>query len=207
MRDPIETRMPPTMRTAPLAALLALAACAHAGGGPAPAARAATPSDYFPLAVGNEWVWEDQGAREQSGRAAPVLRTVRILERTPDGFYRDSERGELKAGPDCVRDRLRQLLCRPLAPGTAWKSVVGPGSTEKYEIVGAGETVVTPAGRFEGCLRTRAVNAAGQGADLVAEITYAPGVGPVRIETFVVREGRAAPQLRALLSRYHLEGR
>jgi len=201
-----------TMRHLPLAALLLATACAH--GGPragaaaeaAPADRAAAPADYFPLAVGNAWVWEDQSPGRPAGQAA-ASRTVRILERTADGFFRDSERGELRASGECLRDRVRQLLCRPLAVGTTWKSVVAVSSTEKYEIVGVGERVETPAGRFEGCLRVRSVNAAGPGADLVAEITYAPGVGPVRIETFAVAGGKAAPQLKALLKSYHLEGK
>jgi hypothetical protein len=55
-------------------------------------------------------------------------------------------------------------------------------------------------------VRVRAVNRAGAGTDLVNEITYAPGVGPVRIETFVVKDGAAAPQLRALLRSYRVEG-
>jgi hypothetical protein len=191
--------MRPTMRSILASSLLLLSACAHAG---APA-RLAAPADYFPLAVGNEWVWEDQSPQLQPGPGV-ALRTVRILERTADGYYRDSERGELKAGADCVRDRVRQLLCRPLAVGTAWKSVVAVGSTEKYEIVGTGETVTTPAGTFGGCVRVRAVNPAGGGADLVAEISYAPGVGPVRIETYAVAQGTATAQLRAVLHRYQV---
>jgi hypothetical protein len=201
--------MPATMRHLPLAALLLASACSHAAAGRSASstAPAPAPSDYFPLAVGNEWSWEDQSPQRQAGQPPVPLRTVRILERTADGFFKDNERGELRAGTDCVRDRVRQLLCRPLVVGTSWKSVVSVGSTERYEIVGVGERVETPAGRFEGCLRVRSVNAAGASADLVAEITYAPGVGPVRIETFAVTGGKAAPQLKAVLKSHHLEGK
>ncbi len=38
------------------------------------------------------------------------------------------------------------------------------------------------------------------------EITYAPRVGPVRIETYVVVEGQVTPQVRALLESYHVGG-
>lgn len=193
-----------TMRSALALSLLALAACTHAPAAPA-AAAAATPARYFPLAVGNEWTWEDQSPQLPPERRG-ALRTVRITERTADGFYRDTERGELRAGPDCVRDRVRQLLCAPLQAGTTWKSVVSVSSTEKYEIAAVGEQVTTPAGTFTGCVRVRAVNRAATGTELVNEITYAPGVGPVRIETFVVKDGAAAPQLRALLRSYRIEG-
>jgi hypothetical protein len=201
--------MPPTMRHLPTAALLLAAGCALGGArsGSAPQAGATGPTaaEFFPLAVGNEWTWEDQSPRRPAG--VPPLRTVRILERTVDGYFRDNERGELRAAGECVRDRVRQLLCRPLAVGTTWRSVVGVGSTEKYEIVAAGERVEVPAGRFTGCVRVRSVNAAGPGADLVAEISYAPGVGPVRIETFAVTEGKAVLQLKAVLKSYRLEGK
>ncbi len=196
--------MRPTMRPALALLPLALAAaCAHAPG--ARPAGGPSPAHYFPLAVGNQWTWEDQSPQLPAERRG-ALRTVRILERTADGFYRDSERGELRAGVDCVRDRVRQLLCAPLTVGTSWKSVLSVSSTEKYEISAVGEVVTTPAGTFRDCVRVRAVNHAGAGTDLVNEITYAPGVGPVRIETFAVVKGTAAPQLRALLRSYRIEG-
>lgn len=185
----------------PLAALLA--ACARA---PVPATRSASPADYFPLAVGNEWVYRDESPNLPPGQD-PASRTVRILERTRDGYYRDNERGELRADRDCVHDRSRRLLCAPLELGKTWSSVVSVSSTERYEIAAVGETAVTPAGRFEGCVRVRALNRASPGTDHVLEITYAPRVGPVRIETFAVVDGKVTPQIRAVLERYRVEGR
>lgn len=184
--------------------LAALAAsCAHA---PAPPSRSARPADYFPLAVGNEWVYRDESPQRPPG-AGPASRTVRILERTRDGYFRDSERGELRADPDCLHDRSRRLLCAPIELGKTWSSVVSVSSTERYEIAGVGETVSTPAGRFAGCVRVRALNRISAGTDQILEITYAPGVGPVRLETFAVVEGKVSPQVRAVLERYRLEGR
>jgi hypothetical protein len=194
-----------TMRFPQILALLALTGCAHLEAGTS-ARRSPTPADYFPLAVGNEWIWEDQSPQLPADRRG-ATRTVRIVERTADGFYRDSERGELRATGDCVRDRVRQLLCLPFTAGAAWKSVVSVSSTEKYQIAALDETQTTPAGVFRGCIRVRAINAAGAGAELVHEISYAPGVGPVRIETFAVVDGAATPQLRAVLKSYRLEGR
>jgi hypothetical protein len=187
----------------PLAALAA--ACAGAPRPPAATVSAArTPADFHPLAVGNEWTYRD----ESPGLGQPgAPRTVRILERTEDGYFRDSDRGELRADADCLHDRSRRLLCAPIAKGNSWTSVVSVSSTEKYEIAAVGETVETPAGRFEGCVRVRAHNRAGPGAELVLEITYAPGVGPVRIETFALVRGEAVPQLRAVLERIKLAGR
>ena len=188
-----------------LASIAALAVgCAHA---PAPAerARGSAPADFFPLSVGNEWAYRDESPAlppERQGSA----RVVRILERTRDGYFRDSERGELRADPDCLHDRSRRLLCAPFEVGKTWSSVVSVRSTERYEIAGVGETVTVPAGSFAGCVRVRAHNRAAPTADQVLEITYAPGVGPVRLETFVVVDGKVTPQIRAVLERYRLRG-
>jgi hypothetical protein len=66
--------------------------------------------------------------------------------------------------------------------------------------------VTTPAGTFHGCVRVRSVNSAGPGRELVVELTYAPGVGPVRLETYLVVDGKATPQLEAVLRSYQVEG-
>src|SRR5512136_2415375 len=101
--------MSPTMRALLALGLLGtLAGCAHASR-PAAAARLA---DYYPLAVGASWTWEDQSPQLPAGKAA--LRTVRVLERTRDGYYRDNARGELRVGV-CVEDRSRSILCGPIA--------------------------------------------------------------------------------------------
>ncbi len=186
----------------PLAALVG--ACARAP--VAAPARDASPAEFFPLAVGNEWVYRDESPALPADRRG-ATRTVRILERTKDGYFRDSERGELRADPDCLHDRARRLLCAPIAPGKTWASVVSVSSTERYEIAAVGEAVATPAGTFQGCVKVRAHNRAAASADLVNEITYAPGVGPVRIETFAVVDGKATPQFRALLQSYRVGGR
>jgi hypothetical protein len=193
------------MRLRSLLPLAALAgACARAPAAPPP--RDAAPAEYFPLAVGNEWVYRDESPAlpaEQQG----TTRTVRILERTKDGYYRDNERGELRADPDCLHDRSRRLLCAPFAQGRTWASVVSVSSTERYEIAAVGERVTTPAGTFERCVRVRAHNRASRDTDQILEITYAPGIGPVRIETFVVTGGKVSPQVRAVLERYRVGGR
>jgi hypothetical protein len=191
------------MRTTTLLLAALAAACARAPATPPPTSG---PADYFPLAVGNEWVYRDESPALPPGQRG-TSRTVRIVERTRDGYYRDSERGELRTDRGCLHDRARQLLCAPIAAGTSWSSVVSVSSTERYEIAAVGEAVATPAGRFENCVKVRAHNRAAAATDLVNEITYAPGVGPVRIETFVVAGGKVTPQFRALLQSYRVGGR
>lgn len=193
-------------RTALLAAL-AIAACARAPAAPPPEPRgaptaAAAPADYFPLAVGNSWTYLDRSTQQP----APLRRTVRIVERDREGYYVDDQRGALRADPDCLHDRSRRLLCLPFTAGNAWASVVGPSSTERYEIAGVGETVAVPAGTFQGCLRVRS-RLRGGGVEQVAELSYAPGVGLVRLETFAVVSGVARPQVRGELESFRLSRR
>jgi hypothetical protein len=192
-------------RTLLLPVVLAFA-CSSAPVAPAkPVAPAGGLADFYPLAVGNEWVWDDVSP-QLAGGGRKAARTVRIVERGADGFFRDSERTELRADGACVRDRIRRLLCAPLAVGTSWKSVVSVSSTERYEIVGIGERVEVPAGRYEGCVRVRAHNRAGASTEHVMEMTFAPGVGPVRLETWALVDGVAAPQVRAVLRSFRGTG-
>lgn len=178
--------------------------CARAPAAPSPAGLAAggAPADYFPLAAGNAWTYLDRSPQQAAG----VRRTVRIVERDRDGYFVDDQRGALRADADCLHDRTRRLLCRPFAAGAAWSSVVGPSTTERYEIAGVGERVAVPAGTFDGCVRVRS-RLRGAGVEQVAELTYAPGVGLVRLETFAVVNGVAHPQVRGELESYRLSGR
>ena len=193
-------------RVAKASALLlaALAAgCSHAPPGKPDRTAGPSPAELFPLAVGNEWTYLDRSPALAPGDKPPE-RTVRILSRSADGFFRDNERGELRADVDCLRDRSRRLLCAPVAKGHSWVSVTGVSATERYEVVATGERVRTPAGTFSDCVRVRAHVRAGPGAEHVLELTYAPGVGPVRIETFAVVEGKATAQVSAELKSYSL---
>lgn len=183
-------------------ALAAALACAHAPAAAPAAASGPAPAEYFPLAVGNAWTYLDRSP-QQPGAAQ---RTVRIVQRDRDGYFVDDQRGALRADGDCLHDRARRLLCRPFSPGASWSSVVGPATTERYEIAGVNETVAVPAGTFQGCVRVRA-RVRGGGVEQVAEQSYAPGVGLVRLETFVVVNGVARPQVRGELESYRLTGR
>ncbi|HVP66191.1 MAG TPA: hypothetical protein VMT17_02895 [Anaeromyxobacteraceae bacterium] len=197
--------MRPVPRLALLLLAAAAAACAHAGDLPTGASAPERPGRYFPLAVGNEWTYVDRSPQLAVGDAR--RRTVRIVSLDRDGYYVDSARGALRAGRDCIEDRSRRILCTPFEVGRRWSSVVSVGSTEHYEIAGVGETVHVPAGTFEGCVRVRARTRAGPDAENVLEISYAPGVGPVRIETYAVVQGKVTPQVIGELASYRTEER
>lgn len=185
--------------------------------GPKPAAppRPAAPSgprpdalgvaDYFPLAVGNEWLYVDQSPA-LSSKSRGTVRPVRIVERTADGFYRDNAKGYLRVDGTCVRDRDRRLLCEPFTVGAGWSSVVSATVIERYEIAAVDETIETPAGKFEHCIRVRSHHRVKASIDQVLEIAYAPRVGVVLVETYVVVDGKVTPQVKGLLKSYKVSG-
>lgn len=199
-----------------LIAAAALAACAHApadgpgavvpvaGRPPAASTAPAPPTEYFPLAVGNSWTWVDRSPSGAPGSAP--RRTVTIVSRDAEGYYLDDAKGALRVSQGCIQDRVRSLLCTPATLDRTWVSVLSETSTERYRITATGVTAQTPAGTFEGCIVVQARTRAGDGAEIVLETTYAPGVGPVRIETFAEVGGKRIPQVRAELAAYRNEG-
>jgi hypothetical protein len=181
----------------------ALAACAHAPPeAPARPPAALDPTAYFPLAVGNEWTWLDRSP--VAGDVAPKRRTVRIVSRDAEGFYLDDGRGALKVAHGCIQDRVRRILCAPFDVDRSWVSIVSETSTERYQIAASGITAAVPAGTFEDCILVRARNRAGEDAEVILETTYAPGVGPVRIETFALVGGKKVPQVKAELASHRI---
>jgi hypothetical protein len=139
------------------------------------------------------------------GAGTPKQRTVRIVALDADGYFVDDARGALKVAHGCIQDRVRRILCAPFEVDRSWSSIVSETSTERYQIAATGLTAVVPAGTFEGCILVRARNRAGANAEVILETTYAPGVGPVRLETFALVDGRTVPQVRAELASHRTE--
>lgn len=219
---PIPGKMRAVPRGIAILILAGLSACAHAPEGgngaptaatapgvatapapPRPGAAAPDPTAWFPLAVGNEWTWVDLSPSQEPGTAR--RRTVRIVSRDAEGFYVDDARGALKSAHGCIQDRVRRILCAPFEAERSWTSVVSETSTERYQIAATGLTVTVPEGTFQDCILVRARNRAGGDAEVLLETTYAPGVGPVRIETFAIVGGKKVPQVKAELASHRIE--
>jgi hypothetical protein len=98
------------------------------------------------------------------------------------GVARRWEAGRDGARPGIVLGALR--------PGEAYVHEFVPGQPEEIGlVVAANESVVTPAGRFDGCLRVRGYRPSGGGT--LEERVYAPGVGLVRLAGLGPRPGPA----------------
>ena len=177
--------------------ILAAAAigCAHAPQVAKPTFHAA---DYYPLALGNTWTYKG----EMLGQ--PGEQTVEIEGET-GGYFRDNQHGAVKVDEGGVRDENRYLLRDPIRTGTEWKSTVSVSTLERYRIADGDFPCEVPAGSFAHCVRVESRNRTAQ-ATLVNELTFAPHVGIVRIETYAeLAGGQRIPQVKLELTRFSVK--
>jgi hypothetical protein len=158
------------------------------------------PAAYFPLAVGNRWVYESS----ESTEVMPVVESWEVTRQEGNAFVLQIKQSYMTAeGIEeffvSTADGMRRLdrqtasfeavgaeprffLKAPLTVGATWKNADG-----KYAVTAIDETVTVPAGTFTNCVEVTHWSASGT----VTTITlYAPGVGMVqRDETFSVIGG------------------
>lgn len=152
-------------------------------------------SDYFPLAVGNRWVYESSEGSEE----APALETWEVVRQEGNGFVVRIQQPfvtvggleeQFEVGGDGVKHRIQdaspsepQLILKfPPTAGVRWQSGEGV-----YALTAVGETVTTPAGAFANCVVVTRWHKANK---ITLVSTYAPGVGLIqREETFPIIGG------------------
>ena len=194
------------LRRWPLLAL-GLLGCAHetfapAGTAPAPGAAGHLPESarFFPLAVGNRWTYDARYLGERSTRKVEVVAFQ-------DGSYVDREGRTLRVDREGIRDQVRYLLHEPLVVGRTWTSVVAPGSAEHYRVTAAHVPCESPAGKFPDCVEVESrtlVDPATPGMLLVNRLTFAGGVGIVRVRTALEEGTRSAPTAEQVLTAFEV---
>jgi len=144
---------------------------------------------YFPLAVGNHWTYQATYLGERSTRRVELIAFR-------DGSYVDRDGRALRFDREGVRDQVRYLLHEPLTAGATWTSVVAPGSAEHYRVVSVREPCEAPAGKFKDCVEVESRTIADPthpGRFLVNRVTFAAGVGIIRVRTALEEAERTAP--------------
>lgn len=170
-------------------ALVALAACTTPQSATKPAAGPAqTAAEFYPLITGTTWTYEVK----LLGEARTI--DVTMGKKNAEGFTEDSTGAQFLIDQYGVRDQKRYLLRNPIATGTKWTNVVSVSSIENYEIVASNQACEAPAGRWEGCVVVESRNRVEEGTTLVNEMTFAPGVGIVRLSTVLESNGKQLPQ-------------
>jgi hypothetical protein len=173
-----------------LSLVLCLTACTSPTQNTKPTVSKAEPnaSSYYPLAIGQIWAYEVK----LLGETRPI--EVTTLRQNADGFVEDSTGAQFLADAYGVRDQKRYLLRNPIAVGTKWTNVVSVSSIENYEIVAAHQPCDAPAGKWDDCVVVESRNRVEEGTTLVNEMTFAPGVGIVRLSTVLDSKGKQIPQ-------------
>lgn len=169
--------------------LLCVSACATTSGS-ATKTTDKTPdaSAFYPLGLGTAWSYEVK----LLGETRQV--DVKLLTRRDDGYVEDSMGAKLLADAYGVRDEKRYLLRNPLAAGNKWTNVVSVSSVESYEILAVNQPCDAPAGHWEGCVVVESRNRVKEGTTLINEVTFAPGVGIVKLSTVLEAGDRQIPQ-------------
>ncbi|WP_307734737.1 hypothetical protein [Pyxidicoccus parkwayensis] len=153
-------------------------------------------AQFYPLAVGNRWTYRLNGIANKQV-------TVEILGQE-EGYFVDNQKGRLAVDAYGLRDDKRYLLRGPLEEGHTWTNVVSVSSTERYRILGAGVTCQAPAGTFQGCVQVEGRNRMDANTTLVNTMSFAPGVGIVRLEIAVeAKDGQRTPQVLMELTGWH----
>ncbi|MFB1479028.1 hypothetical protein [Corallococcus sp. RDP092CA] len=143
-------------------------------------------AQYYPLAVGNAWTYRIDGRDDK-----PV--TVEIVKEQ-DGYFVDNQGGQLTVDAFGLRDPKRYLLRGPLEAGRGWNNVVSVSSTERYQLVQVGFACQVPAGSFPNCVSVEGRNKVDAQTTLVNTMTFAAGVGLVRVDVAMEHGGKRVPQ-------------
>jgi len=152
-------------------------------------------TDYFPLALGNRWVY----ASSEGSEDAPALESWEVIRQDGKAFviriqqpfvtlggieerFEVDGEGVKRYVPDTIPPESRLIFKFPPAAGVRWQS-----GDEIYAITAVAETVTVPAGTFSHCVQVTRWNKA---TKVTIISTYAPGVGLVqREESFPVIGG------------------
>ena len=150
------------------------------------------PPTYFPLSVGNRWVYESS----EGTPTALALETWKVIRQEGAAFVvqvtqpsmTDNDIEELltptteglmnltRTRTDSpARTQTPELILKlPPTAGTSWKNESG-----RYAITGDSETITVPAGTFSSCIEVTYWAAEG---NVKVVTVYAPGVGMVQRE-------------------------
>ncbi len=151
-------------------------------------------AEYYPLAVGNRWVY-----RTTYHDTGEVKRqTDEIVHRFENSYQLSSGTHIVHLKNNSFMDSSGVILTYPIEEGHSWR--LG-GKSARYTSVD--KTVAVPAGTFHHCLEVL-IEEKRDGALFFATIAYAPGVGPVKMEYVKIEGGERTPLFTSELVEYHI---
>lgn len=154
---------------------------------------------YFPLAVGNSWKYK-------VNYFGQVGETEINIVGTDGDWFLDNKGGRLKTDRHGIRDAERYLLMFPLQK-ESWMALIKKTTREIRKTEGVDETVIVPAGTFEGTIKVHTIVELPNKKVLHSYHYFADKVGIVKIVTVLedVRENKMIPQTTTELVSYAVE--
>jgi hypothetical protein len=151
---------------------------------------------YMPLALGNKWTYSVNyfGSKGK----------IDIEIKATDGeWFVDNKGQKLKIDKRGVRDESRYLLMFPLQK-ESWVSIIDLKTKELRKTVGVDETVVVPAGKFEGAIKVHTSVELPDSKILHSFHYFVADVGIVKIETAIEdgKQNKMIPQTVTELEKY-----
>jgi hypothetical protein len=142
---------------------------------------------YYPLAVGNRWVYVDSTGTEHEEVLSDHIGEFFYNPRTRLGTSHDPEGVKQAVFYKGIPRSSWFILKLPLRTGAIWSS-----EDLLYEITSTTKTVLVRAGTFRDCVEVRVrhkrefvTNREEGTVEAVLTITFAPGVGPVEWRTTI----------------------
>lgn len=153
---------------------------------------------YMPLSVGNKWKYQVNyfGASGQ----------VDIQITATDGeWFLDNKGGRLKVDKRGVRDDDRYILMFPLQR-ESWVSIINNKTKEIRKTEGVDETVIVPAGKFEGSVMVHTFVDLPDEKILHSYHYFVADVGIVKIQTAIedIKNSKMIPQTLTELIEYSI---
>lgn len=151
---------------------------------------------YMPLALGNKWTY--------SVNYFGSTGKINIEIKATDGdWFVDNKGQKLKVDKRGVRDEYRYILMFPLQK-ESWVSIIDLKTKELRKTIGVDETVVVPAGKFEGAIKVHTSVELPESKILHSFHYFVADVGIVKIETVLEdgKQGKMIPQTVTELENY-----
>jgi len=188
-------------RTLSLVCVFLLAACgASQGPGEVSLGNPLDPANLYPLSEGNVWAYDVNTGLEDD---LPVLGQSRVVSAEGNSFSVSTNRSEPVLYERRAEGIFRVqsgtwLLRAPIDVGSEWEA---PGGL-RARVVSVTESVETPAGSYEGCVR---VNESSEQEARSTSTIYCPEVGPVVVESVMEsRLTRGEVRVSAILRGFQL---
>ena len=173
-------------------------ACSSSKGGTRATPPGHTVAEYFPLKVGDTWLYETVAGPKKETMRYQVMEQKSdhafLLQVQPGGEQTSptskAGRALMELRPRGVFDGTRYILTEPMVQGTHWTAILDARTAEKFEVSSTTADADVPAGKFDHCaLVHESIKEPGE-VLMATDTTYCRGVGMVESVVHISKPGK-----------------